>query len=191
MARLHSDDLVDPRLLLRCETGITAKRRLQLDRAVQVEIARAKGSVDAPIGRCSRDPHSAVGRCERLVERDAGVCAERSLTPFDDSQAHPEEAQADNEIVIVGDEADRDKALEMGEKLEDVGRDGEARKVAYAHAGVQARRPAVDRRFEMPRRGKGGQGNGRRASRSADRLPALAGKRSRRVRSLSPVRCPA
>src|SRR5208282_1205006 len=150
MASFHSDDLVNPLLPLRCETGITAKGRLQLDRAVQVEIARAEGCVDPPIGICSRDSHSAVCRGDRLVEGQAGVHAERSRTPFDEAQADPEEGCADDEIFVVGDEADRDIALEMREQLEDVGVDGEGGKAANAQAGAQARRPTVDRRLEMP-----------------------------------------
>src|SRR5208282_1167177 len=78
MACFQADDLVNPLLPLRRETGITAKGRLQLDRAVQVEIARAEGCVDPPIGICSRDSHSAVCRGDRLVEGQAGVHAERS-----------------------------------------------------------------------------------------------------------------
>src|SRR5271157_5657013 len=155
MECFHSDDLVNPLLPLRRQTGITGKGRLQLDRAVQVEIARADDSVDPPIGICSRDSHPAVRRGDRLVEGDAGVHAERSRTPFEEAQADPEEVCADDEIVIVGDEADWDITLEMREKLEDVGVDGEGGKVAYAQAGAQARRPAVDRRLEMPGRGKG------------------------------------
>src|SRR5271157_573853 len=61
MACFHSHDLVNPLLALRCETGITAKKvRLQVERAVHVEIAGTEDSVDAPIGICSRDSHSAV-----------------------------------------------------------------------------------------------------------------------------------
>src|SRR5208282_1435516 len=89
MACFHSDDLVNPLLPLRCETGITAKGHLQVDRAVQVEIARAEGCVDAPIGICSGDSDSAVGRGGRLVDGQAGVHAERSRTPFDEAQADP------------------------------------------------------------------------------------------------------
>src|SRR5208282_2483617 len=130
MACFHSDDLVNPLLLLRCETGVTAKGHLQVDRAVHVEIARAEGCVDAPIGICSGDSDSAVGRGGRLVDGQAGVHAvERSLPPFDEAQADPEEVCADDEIVIVGDETDGDVALEMREKLEDVGVDGEGGKV--------------------------------------------------------------
>src|SRR5271157_5316444 len=74
----------------------------------------------------------------------------------------------------------------MREQLEDVGVDGEGGKVAYAQAGAQARRPAVDRRLEMPRRGEGGQGNGlerrllgRKSVRAATRVNAeQAPKRS-------------
>src|SRR5271165_267263 len=149
MACFHAEDLVNPLLPLRRQTGITGKGRLQLDRAVHIEIARAEDSVNAPVGICSRDSHAAVRRGDRLVESDAGVHAERSGTPFEEAQANPEEVCADNEIVIVGDDAHRDYALDMREKLEDVGVDGEGGKVAYAQAGAQARRPAVERRFEM------------------------------------------
>ena len=82
----------------------------------------------------SRDSHSAVGCGERLIEGQAGVHSEGSRTPFDEAQADPEEVRADDEIVIVGDDAHRDYSLDMREKLEDVGVDGEAGKVAYAPA---------------------------------------------------------
>src|SRR5271166_200699 len=92
MACFHSDDLVSPLFPLRCEPGITGKGHLQLERAIHVEIARAEGCVDAPIGICSRDSHASVGRGERLVEGHAGVRAESALTPFEEAQADPEEA---------------------------------------------------------------------------------------------------
>src|SRR5208282_3980650 len=125
MASFHTDDRVNPILPLRCDAGITAKGRLQVDRAVHVEIARAENCVDSPIGTCSRDSHPAVGRGRRLVDGQAGVHAEGPRPPFDEAQADPEEVCADDEIFIVGDEADGDIALEMREKLEDVSVDGE------------------------------------------------------------------
>ena len=47
---------------------------------------------------------------------------------------------ADDEIVIIGDGAHRDDALEVAKKLEDVGVDGEGRKGAEARVNVRVRR---------------------------------------------------
>ena len=177
MACFHSDDLVNPLLPLRCETGITAKGHLQVDRAVQVEIARAEESVDPPIGICSRDSHPAVGR------GDVSLRVRPAFTPkgpatFDEPQADPEKVCADDEIVIVGDDAHWDIAFEMREKLEDVGVDGEGGKAAYAQAGVEARRPAIDRRFEMPCRGECGLGDGGRCGLLCRQVRRNSGRRA-------------